>query len=127
MVTFSQFLNETHTKDVFGIAPVDILSDPTLSKKSEAAFRKARRNPQLKRIDPTRVIPTQFDVSKGQIQSIIDHWPSDDWQNASPDYDDDEAIVVGVYGGNHYILDGHHRLAAALRLKKQPFGVEIPM
>jgi hypothetical protein len=119
MLTF-----EAYSKTLFGKTPYDPaeMGDAGTDEKFEAAFQKANKSkyttPRV-RIDPTEVIPTQYDVSVGQAKEIMKAWPDDDWQ-----YDEDP-IVIAIFKDKHYIMDGHHRLYAALKLHKRPYGIVI--
>lgn len=72
------------------------------------------------RINPKSVIPTQIDLESKRVKELVDSWPEDDFR-----FDHDNPIVIYLKDGKPFIADGHHRLAAAIQLGKQPYGVVV--
>jgi hypothetical protein len=77
-------------------------------------------NQPRQRVRTQDLTPTQNDVNDVLVRNIMKDWPKDDWQ-----YDDREPIVVLVLHGDRFIIDGHHRLAAAAKLGKTPYAVVV--
>jgi hypothetical protein len=126
MKTFRAYLAELGTEKAFHHLPVDsqIGCDPWTVRWAEELNKAQRRisaqTPRV-RIDPQLVTPTQYEVDTRAIDAIAKNWPEDDWKSKA-----DDPIAIYRKAGTNYVIDGHHRLATALKLGKQPFGVIIP-